>query len=69
MGSACGRCQRPEEAVRGICVPGVLFQEGELQVGKSQMIKFPLAVLKGFLSAVVPKDGGFYQEEFSVVCK
>lgn len=41
---------------------------GEGAAGKkSQMIKFPVAAVKGFLSTLGLKDGGFYEKSF-VLC-
>lgn len=52
------------EAPRWIDIQGGPIS-GEGAAGKkSQMIKFPFAVVKGFLSTLVLKDGGFYWESF-----
>lgn len=57
------------EALRWIYIRGGPIS-GEGAAGKkSQMIKFPLAVVKGFLSTLVFGGRRFLLEEFSVVCE
>lgn len=52
------------EAARWIYIQGGPIS-GEGAAGKkSQMIKFIFAVVKGFLSTLVLKDGGFYEKSF-----